>query len=239
MHAAGAQATQNASPTAANAIVLAYLSIGEAETYRYYWQWTWGGRWYTDWLGWSFAPTLAWLRATAEWRRQLRRALLGAGLASRHPWAERVSRSYPGGRIRRRLSRQGRFRASRRSPRAGRRARDDMRDFVGEIAERGRRARPGFLVVPQNGEELLIDPAYRRIIDGIGKEDLLYGEFKDKRPNPAVTIPERGALLKLLTRRESRCWPSSISMTPAHIAAARRRLTRAWLRAAFRRSLAR
>ena len=35
--------------------------------------------------------------------------------------------------------------------------------------------KPGFLVIAQNAEGLLSDRAYRSVIDGLGKEDLLYG----------------------------------------------------------------
>ena len=53
----------------------------------------------------------------------------------------------------------------------------------------GQRAlKPGFLVVPQNGEELLEDAGYRATIDAIAKEDLLFGDGRPKRPNkPART----------------------------------------------------
>ena len=39
-------------PDGSRRYVLSYMSIGEAETYRYYWKWTWGGKWYTEWIGW-------------------------------------------------------------------------------------------------------------------------------------------------------------------------------------------
>ena len=78
-------------------------------------------------------------------------------------------------------------------------AADDMRTFVRRIAEVGRAKKAGFLVLPQNGEELLTDPAYVSIIDGIGKEDLLYGEFKEKQANPEHVIARRSALLAKAT----------------------------------------
>ena len=74
-----------------------------------------------------------------------------------------------------------------------------MRRFVSSIAEQGRRQSPGFLVVPQNGEELLDDAAYVSLIDGLGKEDLLFGEFKEKTANLAAVIERRVAWLKRLT----------------------------------------
>ncbi len=50
--------------------------------------------------------------------------------------------------------------------------------FVTKLAAHARGRKPGFLVVPQNGEELLTDAGYRAVIDGIGKEDILYGETR-------------------------------------------------------------
>ena len=71
--------------------------------------------------------------------------------------------------------------------------------FVSKLAAHARARKAGFLVVPQNGEALLTDPAYRAVIDGIGKEDILYGETKDKRPNKPASIAANVAKLKLLT----------------------------------------
>jgi hypothetical protein len=50
--------------------------------------------------------------------------------------------------------------------------RQDMIAWVTTIAAQARKQTPGFLVVPQNGSQLLADPAYARLISGIGIEDL-------------------------------------------------------------------
>ena len=100
-----------------------------------------------------------------------------------------------------------------------------MRTFVKRIAERGRAANPGFLVVPQNGEELLTDAGYRATIDGIGKEDLLYGELKEKLANPPEIVAKRTALLKLLTADRKPVLSVEYLDDPAAIAAARKTLT--------------
>ena len=60
------------------------------------------------------------------------------------------------------------------------RARPDMIAFVVRLAKTARALKPGFLVVPQNGEELLRDAGYRAVIDGLGKEDLLFGDPKER-----------------------------------------------------------
>lgn len=71
--------------------------------------------------------------------------------------------------------------------------RQDMRDLVQAVSAAGKAARPGFLVVPQNGQELLTangNPAgvpvaaYLAAIDGTGREDLLYGYTGDDAATP-------------------------------------------------------
>jgi cysteinyl-tRNA synthetase, unknown class len=72
--------------------------------------------------------------------------------------------------------------------------RAEMRAFVQSISAQGRSARPGFVVVPQNGTELVTtlgratDPAatsYLAAISGVGREDLLYGYDEDDAPTQA------------------------------------------------------
>ena len=62
--------------------------------------------------------------------------------------------------------------------------REEMRKFVILISERGEQLHPGFIVVPQNGMELLTSEgggngspstAYISAIDGCGQEELFYG----------------------------------------------------------------
>lgn len=62
--------------------------------------------------------------------------------------------------------------------------REEMREFVIAISNRGEQLRPGFIVVPQNGMQLLtsegggngtISTAYANAIDGCGQEELFYG----------------------------------------------------------------
>ncbi len=181
-------------------IVLAYVSIGEAEVYRDYWRWTWGGRWYTRPLGWFLAPS--WLGSeNPEWRGNFavrywddgwQKLILGTGIEDGYldtilaagfdgVYLDKVDAS---------VETIARGRPS---------AQDDMRQFVRRIAEKARAKRPGFLVVPQNGEELLGDNRFVSLIDGFAKEDLLYGEFKDKQANPEQAVSRRLGLMAPLT----------------------------------------
>ena len=72
--------------------------------------------------------------------------------------------------------------------------RQAMRDFVVRISETARIQKPDFIVIPQNGIELVtlgndahadIAAAYLAAIDGHGQEDLFYGYRRDDEPTPS------------------------------------------------------
>jgi cysteinyl-tRNA synthetase len=71
--------------------------------------------------------------------------------------------------------------------------RQDMRNLVINISRYSKSMETDFLIIPQNGQELLTldgeptgPPAndYIEAIDGVGREDLFYGYEKDDRPTP-------------------------------------------------------
>jgi cysteinyl-tRNA synthetase, unknown class len=75
----------------------------------------------------------------------------------------------------------------------------EMVDFVRNIAKHTRKTKPDFLIFPQNGAGLLDRPEYVSIISGIGQEDLVYGEDGDGVKNSdAGGIYENVRLLKKL-----------------------------------------
>ncbi len=177
-------------PDGKRRIVLSYLSIGEAEAYRYYWKWYWGwffGLLAPDWRGpqnreWrgNFGVRYwldDWQNIIFKGENSYLARILKAGfdgvyldkvdeyvdMAARHPAA-----------------------------------RADMIAFVNALAGRAREINAACLVLPQNAEGLLRDADYRAAIDGIGKEDLLFGEVKNQRPNNPETIDANLKLLQLL-----------------------------------------
>jgi cysteinyl-tRNA synthetase, unknown class len=77
-------------------------------------------------------------------------------------------------------------------------AQADMVAFVREISTYAKARRPGFLVVPQNGEELLKVKAYRDAIDGAAKEDLFYGVGGNGVKNPETDVAASRDLLETL-----------------------------------------
>ena len=78
--------------------------------------------------------------------------------------------------------------------------RAEMVAFVTAIAGYVRKLKPGFAVVPQNGEDLLSEPAYLAAIDGIAKEDLLFGHPNEGQPNPPAEVATAAAKLTLAAR---------------------------------------
>lgn len=80
----------------------------------------------------------------------------------------------------------------------------EMRMFVLEISTYAKTSRPGFLIVPQNGQEIVtsdgnasspVHSIYLDGIDGIGREDLFFGYTTDDQATP---ITERAAILPFL-----------------------------------------
>jgi len=71
--------------------------------------------------------------------------------------------------------------------------REEMREFVIEISRYANQQKPGFIVIPQNGQELItldgsaqstIHRRYLNAIDAVGREDLFYGYQKDNVATP-------------------------------------------------------
>ena len=196
-------------------IILAYLSIGEAEDYRYYWN-----------AGWS--EQTASVSAPARPRGFLgapdgvslgipdKSAALAKLTAAAPPWLADENPEWRGNYLVRywdeawqsiifgrpsayldkiiaagfdgvyldKIDANDDWQPTR--PAAER----EMVDFVKKLAFHARARRPGFLIVPQNGEELLEYPDYVGIIDAIAKEDLLYGgaSRKDGVSNPEIEV---------------------------------------------------
>ncbi len=207
-------------------IILAYLSIGEAETYRDYWKWYWGGHWATHWMRWLYGPP--WLGpankdwggnyAVRYWEPRWQQIILGTG--HNNGYLDRILAAGFDGVVLDKVDSSVEAIARTRAT-----AQDDMRRFVERIAAKGRAARPGFLIVPQNGEELLDDPRYRTMIDGLVKEDLLYGGYTEKQPNPPDEIAQRIEQLKMLTASGKPVLAVEYLDHAAHIEGAKRRLT--------------
>ncbi len=176
-------------------LVVAYLSVGESETYRFYWNKAWEASNATR-PAWLVAPNCAWPGAWSirfwdpGWKDIVYRGatsylkrIIDAGFDG--VYLDRVDIF---DQFTRKKGRDG----VPADPEA------EMVQFVLELAETARRLKPGFLIIPQNGEPLLAHKAYRRAIDGLGKEDLLHGHSGTGERNPDADIKWSHDLLKRL-----------------------------------------
>jgi cysteinyl-tRNA synthetase len=166
-------------------IVLCYMSIGQAEDYRFYWE----REWYSNppvWLD-EADPDWAgdyWVR---YWDPEWRAIIFG----SPESYLDRIlDLGFDGVYLDRvdayvYYEEQGRETAAR-----------EMADFIIGLAEYARERHPGFGVFPQNAEELGIRfPDYLDTVTGIGVEDLYYGYPRDHTPSPPEWTAEREAIL--------------------------------------------
>ena len=192
-------------------IVLAYLSIGEAEAYRYYWQPVWTsivdqGPVPKGLKGFQGAPdgksigakgskvplaevtsaAPSWLAAeNPDWRGNHLVRYWDPGwqniiFGSPSAYLDKIIDVGFDGVYLDKIDSNDDWQATR--PTAER----DMVEFVKALAAYARARHPGFLIVPQNAEELLKHKDYLKTIDAIAKEDLLYGgaQRKDGEANP-------------------------------------------------------
>lgn len=168
--------------------VLAYLSIGQAEDYRYYWDPTWKDN-PPPWLdtGDSNWQGDYWVR---YWQPAWQQLIYG----SPDSYLDRIIELGFDGVYLDRIDayvffedRDGRNTAAR-----------EMGDFVLDLTEYARQRRPGFGVFPQNEPELgLMFPEYLDAMTGIGIEDLYYGGIRDHEPSPASWTREQEANLRV------------------------------------------
>jgi len=76
------------------------------------------------------------------------------------------------------------------------RPKDAMADFVASLAARVKSKRAGFLVVSQNGQQLISNAKFRNAIDAFAREDLFYGDDEDGERNEADSIRDSVKVLK-------------------------------------------
>lgn len=143
-------------------LVVAYMSVGEAEEFRFYWNATWK----------ALPP--AWLgEENCAWPQAHRVRFWDEGwkdIIFRGPnsFLKRIVAAGFDGVYLDRVDIYETFEKERATARA------DMVGFVAELAKTARELKPGFLVIAQNAEDLLSERNYRRSIDAIAKESLLY-----------------------------------------------------------------
>ncbi len=167
--------------------ILAYLSIGEAERYRPYWKKSWERR-RPLFLG-PENPQWKGNYQVRYWRPEWQRLIL-----------EEVSRIVRTGFDGLFLDKVDAFEdyefdpaagdwiPHRRNPHTGRSYRQDMLRWVLRVAQHGRQRRPGLLIVPQNGTQLLADRHFVRSIDAVAVEDLFFAGDTPQEPQHTQNI---------------------------------------------------
>ena len=196
-------------PSGKPRIILAYMSIGEAETYRYYW-WTpwvsqaylgffrprWLARENKDWKGnylvrfWESGWQKIILNPTPSIADTLRHTWLGAP----QPYIDQLLEAGFDGVYLDRVDVFGEWEKTRPTAEA------DMSAFVQRISAYAKARKPGFLVIAQNGEELVSRHDYRAAIDGLAKEDLLFGVEQGERANDRDETKRSTELLRNVSR---------------------------------------
>jgi cysteinyl-tRNA synthetase len=166
-------------------IVLCYMSIGQSENYRWYWQ----PDWVTNPPPWLDEPDGVWAgdRWVRYWDPEWQAIIYGApesyldqilDLGFDGVYLDRVDAYWY-------YEEQGQESAA-----------QEMVDFILDFTAYARRRHPGFGVFPQNAEELgLRFPEYMQAMTGVGVEDLYYGYPRDHEPSPADWTAEREAVL--------------------------------------------
>jgi cysteinyl-tRNA synthetase len=185
--------TQVASLKTGGRKVLAYLSIGEAETYRFYWDpaWTDGGPSDPDrpaWLG-TVNPAFRDNIKVRYWDPAWQAIIYGsAGAYLDRILAQGFDGAY--------LDIVDAFEFWGLDGNGERpTAEADMRSFVQGLAAYARGVVPDFAVVPQNGTQLLSDAAYLAAISGQGAEDTWFiGDRRQRRYQPEAVLPPLDAV---------------------------------------------
>jgi len=160
-------------------VLLCYVSIGEAEDYRKYWNQNWDA----DDDGVPDAGAPEWLdEENAEWEGNYKVKYWLPGwqqviFGSVDSYVDKaLLQGFSG--VYLDLIDAYEYYEQKGDPTAGQR----MVDFVSALSHYSKSKNPNFLVVPQNGEALATYPGYLDRIDGIGREDILYtGDLRNSQ----------------------------------------------------------
>lgn len=166
-------------------IVLCYMSIGQAENYRWYWQPDWPKNppeWLdeadTEWAG------DYWVK---YWHPEWQKIIYGAP----ESYLDRIIEMGFDGVYLDRVDAYYYYQESGHTTAAR-----EMVDFILDFTQYARKKVPGFGVFPQNAEELgIMFPDYLEAVNGIGVEDLYYGYPRDHEPSPADWTADREVIL--------------------------------------------
>lgn len=162
-----------------DSIILAYISIGEAETYRPYWnnEWDQDKDGTPDQAAPDFLctqnPSWAGNYKVKFWRADWQKIILSA-------FNEILQQGFDGAYLDiidayeffEHDAKNNKWLTNKNNPESKQSYRQDMIDWVSTISHHCRKNSKKFLIFPQNGYELLADKQYLQLVDGIGVESL-------------------------------------------------------------------
>ena len=166
-------------------LILAYMSIGQAETYREYWQNDWRHN-PPNWLAekdetW---PDDYWVR---YWTKDWQDIIYG----SPESYLDRIIAFGFDGVYLDRVDAYQYFEDQGRDDAA-----QEMTDFIMDFTKYARAKSPDFGIFPQNAEELgVMFPDYLELVTGTGVEGLYYGNPRDHEPSPEDWTQNREEIL--------------------------------------------
>lgn len=168
-------------------IVISYLSIGEAENYRWYWNHNWDKD--ADGIPDEGAPS--WLGpANPEWPNNYKVKYWEPGWKSIvYSYLDKIIEADFDGVYLDIIDAYEYWGPGGESGLERETAEEEMVNFVLEIAKYTRvtKGKTNFLIFPQNGEKLSIHPNYLEVVSGIGREDVWY---YDNTPQPPEITEE-------------------------------------------------
>ncbi len=170
-------------PDGSRRIVIAYLSIGESENYRYYWQSEWNKK-RPAWMG---AESREWKGnfLVQYWNPTWQNIIFGNDKS----YVDRILAAGFDGFYIDRADAYYRYGDTPLS-------RDRMADFVIKLSQYIRSKKPDAGIMIQNAEELLDRPPFLSAIDAIAKEDLVFGITHREERNKPEDIDWSNKLLK-------------------------------------------
>jgi len=164
-------------PDGSRRLVISYMSIGEAEDYRGYWQADWAKN-PPSWLD-KVNPDWAGNFKVRYWDPAWQRVIFGTPEA----YLDRIIAAGFDGVYLDIVDAYWYFEEQGRKTAAA-----EMIGFVTAMAVYARERKPGFLVIPQNAEDLLAFEDYRNVIDAQAKEDLFFGFDGADKPNESESV---------------------------------------------------
>lgn len=197
-------------PDGSRRLVIAYFSVGEAESYRYYWKPEWNKKR----PGWVTKESKEWKENfhLQYWNKDWQNIIFG----NPNSFADRVINSGFDGFYIDRADAYYTFGDTKQ-------ARDRMEEFVVPLIKYIRSKKPDAAILVQNAEELLDRPSYVGAIDGIAKEDLLYGITHREEPNKKVDVDWSTDLLKKAQAQGKKIFTIEYLSKPNYIQDAKKR----------------